>query len=204
MSKRLLWGNEKDIAQLVTLLMNEKVSICTTDTVLGLLVPTTKKGFERLNSIKNRYEKPYLILIPSKKYVAHFVDLQDKKLKELIDNVWPGPVTLIFKAKESVPEFMKSQQGTIALRVPDHQGLQAVMEKVGPLFSTSANITGELIPTRVEDVSAEIMNNVTAVVSDGKHSKEALPSTILDCTDPENIKVVRQGYFIKSEKLKKF
>jgi L-threonylcarbamoyladenylate synthase len=195
MKKHLFWDNSENVAQLVTSLAVGNISICTTDTVLGLLATVTKNSFELLNKIKGRYEKPYLILVPSKEEVEELVDLKTNKLKDLIESVWPGPVTLIFKAKAKVPDFMKSNQGTIALRIPAHQGLQAVMKVVGPLFSTSANLAGQVIPETVEKINPEILKEIEYIVTDRKDSGEALPSTIIDCTDPEKIKIIRQGSF---------
>lgn len=199
MKKRLFWDNEADIAQIVTSLNAEKISICTTDTVLGFLGAATKKSFEELNSLKGRYEKPYLVLMPSKKMIEEFAQVSSQKLKELIDKVWPGPVTLIFKAKESVSEFLKSRYGTIAIRVPMHEGLQSVMKQVTPLFSTSANLAGKPIPEKMDQIDAEIIEKIEYIVTDRIEEEKSVPSTILDCTDPNNIKVVRLGVYSKED-----
>lgn len=193
MNKRLYWENEDDLAQLVNLLQQGNISICTTDTVLGFLANVSKEAFEGLNRIKGRQEKPYLILIPSKKVAAEFATIQYEKIQKLIDFSWPGPVTLILPAKETLPAFMQSAQGTVALRVPDHQGLQFLMQQMGPLFSTSANLAGEPIPETIDQIDPRILDKVDFIVTDRNNERAGAPSTILDCTDPENIKVIREG-----------
>ncbi len=90
---------------------------------------------------------------------------------------------------------MKSSEGTVALRVPDHAGLQSVMKKVGPLFSTSANRKGYPTPATLDAVDQTILDNVDLIIADKKTTpKEPVPSTILDCTGDE-IKVIREGAY---------
>lgn len=197
MSKnRLDWTNQKDIGQLVTLLTQGNISIGTSDTVLGLLAPLSKSGLEGLNAIKGRKGKPYLILISNADSIRKFSDSKVYgSVERLINSCWPGPLTLIFNAKKSLPDFMKSKEGTVALRVPDHAGLQSVMKRVGPLFSTSANRKGYPTPTILNEVDQAILDNVDLVIEDKKIAqKEPVSSTILDCTGDE-IKVVREGAY---------
>ena len=137
---------------LITSLRQGNVSVGTSDTVIGLLASASKSSLEKLNQIKGRSDKPYLLLIKSWQMVRNFAQVDDPALNKLITNAWPGPLTIIFKAKDSVPLFMKSKQNTVALRVPDHDGLQYVLNEVCPLFSTSANKADQPIPMSIDEI----------------------------------------------------
>ncbi len=195
MSKRLSWDNEHEVAQLVTFLCDENISICTTDTVLGFLAKASKATFDKINAIKGRSKKPYLILVSSPAMVVQFAEINDKKIQNLINEAWPGPLTLILKAKKTVPLFMRSSNNAIALRMPAHKGLLSVTSRVGPMFSTSANLAGEPVPIKIDEIDSSILEQINYIISNGKEEGRYLPSTILDCTDPEDIGVLREGAY---------
>jgi len=106
-------------------------------------------------------------------------------------------------AKQSIPDFMKSKKGTIALRVPDHTGLQKLLPHFTGLFSTSANIGGNPIPRTIEEIDERIVKQIACVVLDKKEKQvTSLPSTIIDCSG-NNITVVREGAYPVDELRKK-
>jgi len=103
---------------------------------------------------------------------------------------------------------MKSPEGTIAIRVPDHAGLQNLLAHFPGLFSTSANCAGDPVPTSVAVIDPEILTRVAYVITDEPESAQVepgqkkAPSTIIDCTGPE-VKIVREGAFSLAQ-LRKF
>jgi len=193
----LYWDNEKTSKEILSIMRSGGVIVGSSDTVFGLLAPLTQEGFMALNRIKKRQEKPYLILVKSQFVALNLIDQPlSSQIKNIMESCWPGPLTLIFKAKTDLPEYLKSPNGTIALRVPDHDGLQQLLTHCDGLFSTSANKAGEPIPASINELDPDIGKQVGAMVddySDGT-SKEVLPSTILDCSDG-TIRVVREGAF---------
>lgn len=189
------WQTPQTVANISDLLEKNQVILSSTDTVLGLLAPVTRQGFELLDSIKQRSKKPYLVLIGSAEFLTEFIDpISDFHIENLIKNCWPGPLTLIFKAKASLPEFIKGAQGTIALRVPDHAQLRQLATQFHGLFSTSANIAHQPVPTRMAAVDPEILSVVAAWVDDANHENVDCASTILDCS-AGTISVVRPGAY---------
>ncbi len=180
-------------------LNNNKVSITSTDTLFGLLGNITLAAFNKLNTIKlQRENKPYLILIKSKDKLHEFVDseaLKNPNLIQLIDKCWPGPLTIIFKAKTGLPSFLTSDTGTIALRCPKHNNLQKLLEHFDGLFSTSANQSNKPTPTKIENISPEILKKIDYLVVDREsYLEQTLPSTLIDVSNKE-IKIVRPGAF---------
>lgn len=190
--KYLHWHNKKDIQTLIKALKQGNSAVGTSDTVIGLMAPLTLQGFNALNRIKGRSKNPYLILMPSEFHIEKFTNgVNLKKIKNLMAAFWPGPLTIIMQAKESVPFFWQSERGTIALRVPNHQGLQEVAHALGGIFSTSANKTGDDIPKTIKEIDASILNYVTYIV-DGYDQAGVKPSTIVDCTGKACF-IVREG-----------
>jgi L-threonylcarbamoyladenylate synthase len=194
-----LWCDPAAVQRVVEALSRSQVILSTTDTVLGLLAPLTHEAKMHLDTIKKRNTKPYLILVRSLAALKEFIEpISDFHIENLMKGCWPGPLTIIFKAKQTVPQFMVSPEGTIAVRIPDHPGLQAILSQYDGLFSTSANITGDPIPTTITDVDPSIINAVAYIVDDGPEAKQRIDperaSTILDCSR-ESITLVRSGAY---------
>jgi len=203
--KIVYWCGSKTIDCLKKRLQAENIIINSSDTIFGLLANISREGFKKLNMVKQRSNKPYLVLIANKMCLNHFVDENNLlQMGKIINFCWPGPVTLIFKAKQSISGFMKSKQGTIALRVPDHAGLQKLLPYFTGLFSTSANISGNPIPRTIEEIDERIIKQVACMVIDKKEKPggSSLPSTIIDCSG-DHVTVVREGAYPIDE-LKRF
>ncbi len=191
----LYWENDSAITALEKTLKDGDIVLGDSDTVFGLFGACTQKGFDSLNLIKRRSGKPYLILIDSVDKLDHFVqEPLSAQIKALIAAYWPGPLTIIFKAKKNVPSFLQSQAGTIAIRMPDHAGLLQLLSRFDDgLFSTSANLTHQPVPNKIEEIDPTIMHAVTQVVTNkSKVPDQGLPSTIIDCSGPD-IKIIRAG-----------
>src|SRR3989304_8985099 len=106
----LEWNNLLDRKKLSTSIYNDEISIASTDTVYGFLANITEQSFKKLIELKgDRLDKPFIILINSQEKLKHFIDV--KKLttatKNIIDNCWPGPLTIIFRAKKNLSTFLK-------------------------------------------------------------------------------------------------
>jgi len=196
--KYLKWDNIDQIDQIKQQLFNGQVVVGSSDTVFGLLAATTQLGFESLNSIKNRTEKPYIILIDDIDKLKHFVEIdQLKSAFDLWHKCWPGPLTVIFKAKPNLPDFLKSSDDKIAIRIPKHVGLLKLLANFEGLFSTSANLAGQPVPSLISQLSPQILKKIELVVVDSYNPEDvnlALPSTILDASTGQ-LKLVREGAY---------
>ena len=118
-----------------------------------------------------------------------------------MNSCWPGPLTLILKAKPDLPDFMKSPEGTVGLRMPNHKGLLELLARFEGLFSTSANRAGEPVPQSIDEIDPEIMDAISYLIVDREQTPSMVPSTILDCSRDE-IRIVRKGAY-PIEKLEK-
>lgn len=197
MKKYWYWDEKGVSAQLTKLFKKGGIVAGTSDTVIGLLAPLTEEGKTKLDRIKKRMDKPYLVLVSDIHQAAQLsATIMSASLQPLLKACWPGPLTVIVSANAHVPDYMNSATGAIAIRVPNHQGLQTLLQSVDGLFSTSANVTGEKVPESLEQLTPEIMDNVDMIIND-RLPKINKPSTILDCTGSV-VKLVREGAYPQS------
>ncbi len=222
--KKLYWSNQEIIEKLKKSLNDNQISITSTDTILGFLGNISSRSFDFLNKLKGeRSDKPYLILVKSRENIQNFVEttFSCKKLDNLLDKCWPGPLTVVFKAKNDLPNFLTSKENTIAIRCPKHDGLQEILKYFDGLFSTSANKSGKAVPKDIKDIDATVLEQIEYLVVDNQNNSDLsidiedssyriLPSTIIDVSNKDEIKVKRQGAFsikelenIYGEKFKK-
>jgi L-threonylcarbamoyladenylate synthase len=197
--EKIYWENTKDLDLIAKHLCYGRVVAGTSDTVLGLLALATQDGFEALNGIKGRSERPYLILIDSKEKLSHFAAMPlAEPVNQLIEHCWPGPLTLVLKAREDLPACLKASDGTVALRIPGHAGLRSLLHQFPGLFSTSANRTTMPVPGSLDEMDPYILERVACLVMD-KNSKNGLdhsdkPSTIVDCSGSK-FRIIREGAY---------
>lgn len=192
MKEKIVWS-ASTVPKIYQALADGHVLVGTSDTVFGLLALPTQKGFDALNAIKGRSEKPYLIVTGSVDAALKLCDSSyQNDMKSCMQACWPGPVTLIMPAAPSVPDYMKSKDNTIAVRVPQHEGLLALLQLTPYAFSTSANLAGQPVAHTADDVAPEIAMQSPFIIVDEKDRAASPPSTIIDCT-VRPCKIIRQG-----------
>jgi len=194
--KQLFWGDSGVVDLVAHQLKSGNVVLAEGDTVLGLLADLSIEGRAELDRIKSRSNKPYIVLVADSKKALNFIAEKSNnifQIEKIINNFWPGPLTLIVKAGGKVPDGICSINGAIALRVPQHPGLLELLKRFDGIFSTSANLSGGAIPEHVNDVDPAVIQEVSCVVlNDQGYHAQSVPSTIIDCTG-EEIVVVREG-----------
>ena len=167
-----------------------------TETVYGLGVAVDAAESPRLLfDLKGRDQgKPISWLVADADDLDRYGRLVPDFARVLARTFWPGPLTLIVKASDRVPEAYRSAEGTIGLRMPGNKVALGLIEAVGcPLATTSANISGLKSPRTCDAVDAALAERVGIVVADGTDAdKSGLASTVLDCTH-DHPAVVREG-----------
>lgn len=187
------WNGRDNYQHLIDILQNDGVVLASSDTVLGLFAQLSEKSKKRLDAVKKRNVKPYIVLIKSAHQLHNFIDQPiDDAMQKIIDQCWPGPLTIILKAKSTLPDWLVSSQKTIAIRIPDHQGLQKLLQHFDGLFTTSANISDQPLPDRYSDVNPELLQQVQAVCCQVDKIYDGPASTIVDFSSG-SIKILRLG-----------
>lgn len=178
-----------------------RIGLFPTDTAYGIGCRMDNiESVKRVYEIRKRpEEKALIVLVSSKEMAFEYVDV-DKRAIKLIDEYWPGGLTIIAKCKkEKVPSIVRSSGDTLAARLPDHSILRQIIDGVGvPVVAPSANYSGGFTPTKFSDIDKSLLSKVDFVV-DGVCTMEGV-STIVDTTK-EPWQIVRQGNLkIKEEK----
>lgn len=120
--------------------------------------------------------------------------------KRLADAFWPGPLTLVLPRRPDTPVSLLVSAGldTLALRAPAHAVAQAILADFGgPIAAPSANRSGHVSPTRVEDAAAELGDKAAAIV-DGGPCREGLESTIVAVRET-HVALLRPGTITPTE-----
>jgi L-threonylcarbamoyladenylate synthase len=164
------------------------------DTVYGLCAdPSREAPARELYRMKQRpVEQPTALLAKDVDFLLELLPELQGRTAELVRALLPGPFTLVLpNPGERFPWLTGSTPDRIGVRVPELAGPGAeVLESVGAVVATSANLRGGPEPTRVEDVPVEIRAGAAAIVDGGE--LPGTPSTVLDLTGPEPA-VIREG-----------
>ncbi|MHB8545965.1 MAG: L-threonylcarbamoyladenylate synthase [Nitrosotalea sp.] len=169
-----------------------------TDTVYGIgCDPRNQDAVNKIYKIKGREKMKQLpVLAYSKKdivNIAFFDEISDK----IADKFWPGPITLILRVKDKKIEETLDLKGKIAVRVPNHPCILALLEKCRLLVGTSANFSGELSFSDSKEVASKFSGY--DMLLDGGQITNSCESTIVEVVNNE-LKIVREGK-IKMESL---
>ena len=191
-------GGELDLA--VKLLKEGQVIGIPTETVYGLAANAlNEKSVVSIFEIKNRPFFDPLILHFSdiesiRKYV---IDFNSQALK-LAEAFWPGPLTILLKKNNLVPDIVTSGSDLVAVRIPNHPLTLSLLGKLDfPLAAPSANPFGYISPTKAEHVENQLGQLVPYII-DGGDCSIGLESTIVDCSE-EILTIKRLGGLSVSE-----
>ncbi len=195
------------ISEAVECLKKGEVVAYPTETVYGLAVDATNpKAIQKIFDLKGRSDQnPISILIPSFEFLPQYVNFFPMRTQELIDQYWPGPLTLVFEAKEKVfPEALLAGGNKIAIRVSSDPIASQLCKQFGlPITSTSANPSGKSPARSAEEVSDYFSKSTVlqGCIDGGKRQSKEV-STVLDiCAEP--FQLIREGK-IRASKLKGF
>lgn len=166
-----------------------------TETVYGLAADATNsEAVARIYEAKGRPSFNPLIVhvndLRAAERIGEFNDLG----RELANAHWPGPLTLVvpLRTDAKIASLVAAGLSTIALRVPAHPAMQALLHAVGrPLAAPSANASGSISPTRAEHVLRSLGGRIPLIIDAGK-TERGLESTIVAITDGRT-RLLRRG-----------
>ncbi|MFB3765470.1 MAG: L-threonylcarbamoyladenylate synthase [Methanotrichaceae archaeon] len=172
------------------LIIGGGVVVYPTETIYGLGANALDdQAIMRVFQIKRRpLTKPIFLAISSFEMLEKVAEIGKEDLA-ILEKLLPGPVSVLLKKRSIVPDILTAGSSMVGIRFPDHEIALKIIDRAGPITSTSANRTGAPSPTTVSEVSKEIVARVDAVLDGGK-CKYASPSTLLDLA---NRKILREG-----------
>ena len=175
-----------DIAQAADAIRAGQLVAVPTETVYGLagngLDP---KAVAQIYEVKGRPSvKPLSLMVHDASAMAHYCAPVPQAAYTLAEAFWPGPLTIVLRAKDCVPEIVRAGGETVGLRCPDHPATLALIEAAQlPLAAPSANPSGAPSPKTADDVLSYFDGRIAAVI-DGGPCGIGRESTLVDlsCT----------------------
>jgi len=179
--------------RIIKKIKENKVGIFPCDTIFGLIGRVDEEVIKKITEIKNRLaNQPFIILIPSPKFLDKFVDSISDSAQKYIHEYWPGPLTIIFKKHQSVSKIFTANKDTIAIRYPLFKPLNNLLDELNePLISTSPNLSGEKTPILFEEISNNIKQKVDFIYNQDISSVKK-ESSIIDCSQEPPV-IIRKG-----------
>jgi L-threonylcarbamoyladenylate synthase len=159
--------------------------------------PLNEKALEKLYFVKNRPKSmPVSIAVSSIEMMKELVYVNELSQK-IYEKFLPGPVTLLCKQKRPLPDILSSEDGKIGIRVPEHPIALMIIDLVGPVCATSANLHGGLNPKDIGAAKEQLEDKVKLFIDCGE-LKYQRPSTIVDCSG-SSINIIRKGVISHKE-----
>lgn len=174
-----------------------------TETFYGLGVKfDMEDSLKKLYDMKKRpKEKAIPLIIGDKQLLPILTESVNSLAVPLMEKFWPGPLTLIFQAKNNLSEYITAGTHKIAVRIPGESfALHLAKAAPFPFTATSANLSG-MPPAQDADTVIRYFGDKIDLLMDGGPTAGGLPSTIVDVTGRE-IKILREGAIRKELLLK--
>lgn len=167
-----------------------------TDTVYGIGADAfSAKAVRRLLEAKHRgRDMPPPVLIGEPTLIRALAVNVPEAARDLVDKHWPGALTVICHIQPSLRMDLGDTEGTIALRVPDHELAREILRRTGPMAVSSANLSGQAAALTCDD-AIDQLGDAVAVYLDGGPLADAggAPSTIVDFSRDDEGQVLRRG-----------
>ena len=178
------------------------IAIFPTETVYGIGTNgLNEEAVKKLYEVKQRpLNKPISLLVNSIEMINKIAKDITKLEYELIKEFFPGPLTIILKKKDIVPNILTSNSDTVGVRMPANKIALKLIEYSGvPIATPSANISGKPSGTNINDIMKDFKGKVDCFIDDGP-SKMPIPSTVVQVVNgiPN---ILREG-IIKEEQIK--
>ena len=155
------------------------------------------QAVERIFHIKQRdLDKPILVLIKNESELKRIATHVPQSASRLMAAFWPGTLTVILEARQTLPYALTGGTGKVGIRVPKHPVALALVSAFdGPVTGTSANLSGKEGCASVADLSPGLVQKLDMVL-DGGLLKGGVGSTVVDTTMDPPV-VVREGAISK-------
>ena len=182
---------KKDLEETVELLKSGAVVAFPTDTVFGIgVIYNDAQAIAKMKKAKGRdASKPFPLMVADLKQLEEVAYIGNRE-RRIAQKYTPGALTLVLKRKDTVSRESVNGFDTIAIRIPDDRFVLKLLKKAGPMFVTSANISGMPAACNEKEVLRQLDGRIEAVVR-GK-AGTGVASTIIDCTG-EELKCLREG-----------
>ncbi len=170
------------IKEVADRLIKGEVIAFPTETVYGLGANALdNKAVEKIFIAKGRpSDNPLIVHIANIEQLSELTDEVNEASQLLINEFWPGPLTIVFKKKDGISDLVTAGLNTVAVRMPNHPIALAILREVGiPIAAPSANRSGKPSPTSAEHVLNDLDGRIEGIVDSGA-SGVGIESTVID------------------------
>ncbi len=199
-TKCIKWSPEtgfdkKDLAQAAAVIAAGGLVAFPTETVYGLGGDGLRReAAKKIYEAKGRpSDNPLILHIAGWEQLGSIAERIPLVAEKLARNFWPGPLTMIFRKKDGVPDETTGGLDTVAVRMPDHPGALAFLAAAGvPVAAPSANTSGRPSPTLAAHVKEDMDGKIDMII-DGGEVGIGYESTIVDVTGKTPV-ILRPGF----------
>ena len=189
--------NEKKLDSIVKCLQNGGIIIYPTDTVYALGCDINNKiALERIAKIKGIKLKDanFSLVCFDLSELSKYAKQINSRTFKFLKRIFPGPFTIILKGTNKIPKIFSYKKKTVGIRIPDNNIARQIVKKFGnPIVSTSILDEDTIIEYSTDpELIYEKYRDLVDIVIDGGFGTN-VGSTIVDCTDENDFKIIREG-----------
>jgi L-threonylcarbamoyladenylate synthase len=198
---KILTTSKEDIRTAAEIIRAGGLVAFPTETVYGLGANALDpEAVGKVYKAKGRpSDNPMIVHISHKDDMAKLTDLMTPDMEKLMDECWPGPLTMVVPAKDLIPRVTTGGLDTVAVRMPSAEVARDLITESGvPIAAPSANLSGHPSPTTYQHCIDDLMGRVDAIIC-GDECQVGIESTVIDMTG-ETPMILRPG-ILTAEKL---
>ncbi|MBQ6496362.1 MAG: threonylcarbamoyl-AMP synthase [Firmicutes bacterium] len=184
MKTKILTTSKEDIAIAARIIQKGGLVAFPTETVYGLGANALDAdAVARVYEAKGRpSDNPMIVHVSRASDIGQLTRYLNPDIISIIDNFWPGPLTMVVKKRPEIPDRTTGGLDTVGVRMPDSQAALDLITMAGcPIAAPSANLSGSPSPTRAKDVIADLDGRVDAIIA-GDDCRVGIESTVIDMT----------------------
>ena len=200
MKTKILKDTTEDIKTAAEILAKGGLVAFPTETVYGLGADALNpKAVGNVYAAKGRpSDNPMIVHIADKKDMLKLTTELSTDMEKLMDNFWPGPMTMIVPRLDIIPYTTTGGLETVGIRMPSSETARKLIEFSGcPVAAPSANLSGKPSPTTAEHVVDDLDGRVDAIIC-GENCEVGIESTVIDVTE-ETPMILRPGIITRAE-----
>ncbi len=192
-----------DLNTAIAALREGMLVVVPTDTVYGLAARASDEAaIAKLYALKRRPARQAISLLVADADMAKRYALFDARARALADRYWPGPLTMIMRARPDASHCSAVMAGgtSIGLRVPDHTITRALITGLGEALAVpSANLSGQPAPLNTDELDPNILTGAACVIEGGPCAF-GHASTLVDLST-DTLKILREGVLLQADVL---
>lgn len=194
---RILAADGEGLDAAIAALRSGEPVVLPTDTVHGLaVIAGDAAALDRVFELKQRpAERSIAVLVASVHQAETLVEFSDAE-RRLGHAFWPGALTIVARRRPDADPSIGRSDGTVGVRCPGEAFVRLLAERLGPLATTSANLSGEATPATAPEAAAALVENVALVIDDGERNGAA--STVVRVRDG-GVEILREGAISESQ-----